>query len=76
MGRGGWGNIPAYIYLPTTGQVAPNDVAGLSNHFWGFLSNMVFREFTISLFVAFNGSTLINWPCNEQNSGKLCELKY
>ncbi len=33
----------SHIYiLPTTGQVAPDDVAGLSNHFWGYLSNMVF----------------------------------
>jgi hypothetical protein len=75
MGQGR-GEIFPNIYLPTTGQVAPNDVAGLSNHFWGFLSNMVLGEFTISLFVAFNGSTPINWPCNEQNSGKLCEIKY
>jgi hypothetical protein len=56
MGQGR-GEIFPNIYLPTTGQVAPNDVAGLSNHFWGFLSNMVLGEFTISLFVAFNGST-------------------
>jgi hypothetical protein len=37
------GGIFPHIYLPTTGQVAPNDVAGLSNnHFWGFLSNYRF----------------------------------
>lgn len=40
-GEGGEEIFP-HLYLPTTGQVAPNDVAGLSSHFWGFLSNMVF----------------------------------
>jgi hypothetical protein len=42
----GGGEIFPRIYLPTSGQVAPDDVAGLSNHFWGFLSN--FNNFFMS----------------------------